>query len=90
MSGDGQITETMRARAFEKYGTPTTGRVSDPAHFKVEWCNWPKGDKTGSCTIKKVAYLEFDGRRELKMRDPGVDSEMIEFLNNKPVSKPKF
>lgn len=90
MSGDGQITETMRARALEKYGTPTTGRVSDPAHFQVEWCNWPEGDTTGSCTTKEGAYLVFDGGRELNMRDPDVDREMVEFLNNKPVSKPKF
>lgn len=89
MTGTGSIVEDMKTRAIEKYGVPTTGRVEDPPHLRAEWCDWPEGDTSGSCGSKGIAWIAID-RNELSMRDPGVDREMRDFLQNAPSTAPKF
>lgn len=89
MNGAGSIVEDMKTRAIEKYGVPTTGRVEDPPHFPAEWCDWPEGKTSGSCNGLGIAWLGIN-RNELTMRDPGVDREMRDFLQNAPSPEPKF
>ena len=88
---------SMRARAFEKYGSPTDGSTEDPDHFDLAWCTIPEDTPTASCSSGVGSYLKL-GRgmsglssvRELLLFDISYADAVSDFVNGENSSEPKF